>query len=612
VFHDDQHGTAIISGAALINALELVGKKIGDVQVVFCGAGAAGIACAEMYLKLGVKRENVLFVDTVGVIYEGRTEKMNPYKQRFARDTKARTLADAMKGADVFVGVAVKDLLTPEMLKTMTAKPIVFAMANPDPEITYELATQTRSDVIMATGRSDYPNQVNNVLGFPFIFRGALDVRASAINNEMKLAAAHALAKLAREDVPEQVLKAYGVTRMQFGKEYLIPKPFDPRVLLWEAPAVAQAAMDTGVARKPLKDMGRYRESLERIMGRSREVMHLIVHKAQSATPHRLVFPEGEHDTIIRAARQLSDQRIARPVLLGRPDVIKERAAHFGFELRDYDTIDVTNSPKLALYADALYKARSRKGMTPSAAAEYVLDPTIFGLMMVRLGEAEGFVGGMFRPYPDTIKPAIQLVGLREGVSRVSALHLLVMKDRLCFCADTMVNIDPTADELAEIAVLAADTARFFDIEPRVAMLSFSSFGSVKHPLTEKVALAAEKVRKLRPELVVDGEMHLDTAVVEEIVRENYPHSRIKGDANVLIFPSLESGNIGYKLVQRLGGAESVGPILMGMRRPIGVLQHSMTVAEIVNLTAIAAVAADMYPASQRGAIAKEALAGAK
>jgi len=398
---------------------------------------------------------------------------------------------------------------------------------------------------------------------------------------------------------------------MHFGKEYLIPKPFDPRVLLWEAPAVAQAAMDSGVARMPIKDMGRYRESLERIMGRSREVMHLIVHKAQSSAPRRIVFPEGEHDTIIRAARQLSDQRIARPVLLGRPEVIKERAAHFGFELHDYETIDVATSPKLAQYADALYRARARKGMTPPAAESAVLDPTIFGLMMVRLGEAEGFVGGMFRPYPDTIKPAIQLVGLREGVSRVSALHLLVMKDRLCFCADTMVNIDPTAEELAEIAVLAADTAQVFDIEPRVAMLSFSSFGSVKHPLTEKVARAVENVRRLRPELVIDGEMHVDTAVVEEIVKENYPHSRIRGDANVLIFPSLESGNIGYKLVQRLGRAESIGPILMGMRRPVSVLQHSQTVAEIVNLAAITAVAADLYP-GRRPMGVDEALAGAR
>jgi malate dehydrogenase (oxaloacetate-decarboxylating)(NADP+) len=596
VFHDDQHGTAIISGAALVNALEIVNKKIEDVRVVFCGAGAAGIACAEMYLKLGVRRENVLMVDTVGVIWEGRTEKMNPYKARFARDTKLRTLEEAMRGADVFAGVSVKDMLTPEMLKTMAARPIVFAMANPDPEIPYDVAVAARPDVIMATGRSDFPNQVNNVLGFPFIFRGALDVRATAINDEMKLAAANALAKLAKEDVPEQVLKAYGLSRLYFGKDYLIPKPFDPRVLLWEAPAVAQAAMDSGVARKPIADMARYRESLERIMGPSREVMHLIVHKAQSHSPHRLVFPEGEHETIVRAARQIVDQRIARPVLLGRPEVIREQAAHFGFDLQDYDVIDVANSPKQAQYAGALYKLRARKGMSPSAAAQKILDPTMFALMMVRLGEADGFVGGMFQPYPDTIRPAIQLVGLREGVSRVSALHLLVMKDRLCFCADTMVNIDPTAEELAEIAVLAADTARFFDIDPRVALLSFSSFGSVPHPLTQKVAKAVDIVRRLRPELVVDGEMHVDTALVEEIVRENYPHSRIRGDANVLVFPSLESGNIGYKLVQRLGRAESIGPILMGMRKPVSVLQHSQSVAEIVNLAAITAVAADLYP----------------
>jgi len=594
VFHDDQHGTAIISGAALLNAVDIVGKKIGDVKVVFCGAGAAGIACAEMYLTLGVKRENVLFVDTVGVIYEGRTEKMNPYKARFARPTEARTLADAMKGADVFVGVSGKDLLTPEMLLTMADKPIVFAMANPDPEITYDLALATRADVIMATGRSDYPNQVNNVLGFPFIFRGALDVRAKAINNEMKLAAAHALANLAREDVPEQVLKAYGVKSMQFGREYLIPKPFDPRVLLWVAPAVAKAAMDTGVARKPIADLAKYRESLERIMGRSREVMNLVIHKAQAAPPHRLVFPEGEHDAILRTARALADQRIARPVLLGRPDVIAGKAQQLGFELHDYDTIDAANSPRRADYADALYKLRARKGMTPTEASQQVLDPTVFGLMMVRLGEADGFVGGMFKAYPETIRPAIQIVGLRDGVSRVSALQLLVLKDRLVFCADTMVIFQPTAEELAEIACLAADTARFFDVDPRVAMLSFSSFGSVRHPLAERVARATDLVRKRRPELIVDGEMHLDTAVVEEIVRENYPHSRIRGDANVLVFPSLEAGNIGYKLVQRLGKAESIGPILMGMRRPVSVLQHGMTVADIVNLSAITAVEAEI------------------
>jgi malate dehydrogenase (oxaloacetate-decarboxylating)(NADP+) len=594
VFHDDQHGTAIISGAALLNAVELVGKKIDQVKCIFSGAGAAGIACAEMYLKLGVRRENVVMIDTVGVIYKGRKEKMNPYKERFAIDTDMRTLDEAMKGADVFVGVSVKDLVTPAMLKAMADKPIVFAMANPDPEITYDLAVQTRDDVIMATGRSDYPNQVNNVLGFPFIFRGALDVRARAINDEMKLAAAHALAQLAREDVPEQVLKAYGVKRMQFGKEYLIPKPFDPRVLLWEAPAVAKAAMDTGVARRPIQDLGAYRESLERIMGRSREVMHLIVHKAQQH-PNRLVFPEGEHDVILRAARSISDQRIARPILLGRADVIADRATQLGMDPQEFEIVDPSTSPRQGQYAEALYKLRARKGMTPAMAAAKVLDPVTFGLMMVREREAEGFVGGMFQAYPETIRPAIQLIGLKEGVSRVSALQLLVLKDRLVFCADTMVNIEPTAEELAEIACLAADTARFFDIDPRVALLSFSSFGSVRHPLAERAAKAVEIVRRLRPELIVDGEMHLDTAVVEEIVRENYPHSKIRGDANVLVFPNLAAGNIGYKLVHRLGRAEAIGPILMGMRQPVSVLQHGTTVTDIVNLAAITAVAAHMY-----------------
>jgi malate dehydrogenase (oxaloacetate-decarboxylating)(NADP+) len=533
-------------------------------------------------------------VDTVGVIYEGRTAKMNPYKQRFAIDTDMRTLADAMKGADVFVGVSAKDIVTPAMLRSMADKPIVFAMANPDPEITYDLAVQTRDDVIMATGRSDYPNQVNNVLGFPFIFRGALDVRARAINDEMKLAAAKALADLAREDVPEQVLKAYGVKRMQFGKEYLIPKPFDPRVLLWEAPAVAQAAIDTGVARKPFADVEEYRHSLERFLGRSREVMQLIVHKAQQH-PHRLVFPEGEHETILRSARAIVDQRIARPILLGRSDLIADRATQLGLELSDYDIVDPSTSPRLGQYADALYRLRARKGMTPAMAQQKILDPVTFGLMMVREGEAEGFVGGMYQAYPETIRPAIQLIGLRDGVTRVSALQLLVLKDGLVFCADTMVNIEPTSEELAEIACLAADTARFFDIDPRVALLSFSSFGSVRHPLAERVARAVEIVRRARPELIVDGEMHLDTAVVEEIVRENYPHSTIKGDANVLVFPNLAAGNIGYKLVHRLGRAESIGPILMGMRKPITVLQHGTTVSDIVNLAAITAVAADMH-----------------
>jgi len=593
IFHDDQHGTAIISGAALINALEVVNKKVDQVKVVFTGAGAAGIACAELYLNLGVKKENILFIDTVGVIWEGRTEKMNPYKQRFAVDTKVRTLEEAMKGADVFVGVSAKDIVTPDMLKSMASNPIVFAMANPDPEIEYKLALSTRKDVIMASGRSDYPNQVNNVLGFPFIFRGALDVRAKAINNEMKMAASHALAKLAKEDVPEVVLRAYGVDHMEFGREYLIPKPFDPRVLTWEAPAVAKAACDTGVARKPLTDWDAYRESLERLLGPSRKVMHFVMRKARTEKPKRLVFPEGGHDSIIRAARDIVEQKIAMPVLLGHEADIRASAKRLGIEQPEFEIINVPDPKHDAGYAQKLFELRQRKGVTLPAALDMVHDPTIYGLMMVHAGDADGFVGGMFRAYPETIRPAIQILGLKPGVSRVSAAHVLVLKDRIFFCADTMVNITPNAAELAEIALLAADLAVSFGAEPKVGMLAFSSFGSVPHPISKKVSDAVEIVRAKNPKIVIDGEMHLDTAVVEEIVTKNYPHSRIKGDANILVFPDLTSGNIGYKLVQRLGNADAIGPILMGMRKPINVLQHGMTVADIVNVAAITAMSAE-------------------
>jgi malate dehydrogenase (oxaloacetate-decarboxylating)(NADP+) len=466
-------------------------------------------------------------------------------------------------------------------------------MANPDPEIPYPLAVAARKDVIMATGRSDYPNQVNNVLGFPFIFRGALDVRSKAINNEMKMAASHALAKLAKEDVPEVVLKAYGVNSMSFGREYLIPKPFDPRVLTWEAPAVAKAACDTGVARKPITDWDGYREQLERMLGPSRKVMHFVMRKARTEKPKRIVFPEGEHDSIIRAARDIVDQKIAMPVLLGNEKVIRDTAAHFGIEQIDFEIVNVPNAEKSTAYAKALYELRQRKGVTIPAAEDMVKDPTVYALMMVQTGDADGFVGGMYRAYPETIKPAIQILGLKPGVSRASAAHILVLKDRIFFCADTMVNISPNAEELAEIALLAADLATNFGAEPKVGMLAFSSFGSAPHPISKKVADAVEIVRKKNPKIVIDGEMHLDTAVVEEIVTKNYPHSRIKGDANVLIFPDLTSGNIGYKLVQRLGGADALGPILLGVRKPVNVLQHGMTVAEIVNVAAITAMSAE-------------------
>ena len=600
VFHDDQHGTAIISSAALLNGLVVVGKRIEDVRVVVSGAGAAGIACAEMFTLLGARRENILLVDSVGVVYESRLERMNPYKARFATETDRRTLADAMRGADVFLGVSARDVLTPDMLRTMAADPIVFALANPDPEIDYQLAIETRDDVVMATGRSDFPNQVNNILGFPFIFRGALDVQATTINEPMKLAAARAVAELAREEVPEQVLAAYGLHELQFGRTYLIPKPFDPRVLLRVAPAVARAAMDSGVARRPIADLAAYEEQLERTLGPSRAVMQFVVHTAQRRPPSRLVFADGEDDSVLRAVRAIVDQHIASPILIGRRSVIGPRAEAHGLQLGDDDIVDVESSTLAPRLTDRLYELRQLHGMTPVAAATRILDPTVFGLMLVCEGLADGFVGGRTRAYPDTIRPAIQLVGLRDGVSRVSALQLLALKDRLVFCADTMVNIDPSAEELAEIAILAAEAAHLFGIEPRVALLSFSSFGSVHHPLAARVARAVQLVREQRPDLVVDGEMHVDPAVVEEIARENYPNSRIQGDANVFVFPNLAAGNIGYKLVQRLGGADAIGPILLGIRRPVAVLQPGSTVSDIVNLAAITAVAADLQTSSRR------------
>ena len=446
----------------------------------------------------------------------------------------------------------------------------------------------------MATGRSDYPNQVNNVLGFPFIFRGALDVRATEINEPMKLAAVRALAALAREDVADQVLNAYGLRELHFGREYLIPKPFDPRVLLWVAPAVARAAVDSGVARRPIVDEDSYREELERILGPSREVMHLVVHKARRHPTTRLVFPDGEDDQVLRAVQAVIDQRIAQPIVLGRPEVIADRALALGIKLPPESVVEVAASPLLGELADALYQLRARKGMTPLAAQARVLDPTVFALMLLRLGLADGFVGGRAQGYPDTIRPAIQLIGLRDDVSRVSALQLLVLRDRLVMCADTMVNVDPSAEELAEIAVLAANAARLFDIEPRIAMLSFASFGSVRDEQCERVARAVSLVRDRRPDLEIDGELGVDPALTPEIAMENYPHSRVQGDANVLIFPNLAASNIGYKLVHRLGRADAVGPILMGIRKPVAVIQPGSTVTDIVNLAAITAVTADL------------------
>ena len=589
VFHDDQHGTAIISGAALLNALEIAGKKIGEIRIVINGAGASAIACAGHYINLGVRKENIVMCDSKGVIYKGRTERMNEYKARYAAETDARTLAEAIQGADAFIGLSVANCVTPEMLLSMAENPIVFALANPDPEISYELAVKTRKDVIMATGRSDYPNQVNNVLGFPFIFRGALDVRAMAINDEMKLAATRALAALAKEDVPDSVRRAYGVEDMAFGRDYIIPKPFDYRVLIWVASAVAKAAMESGVAQNPV-DIDEYKERLEGRLGKAHEVMRVMIHKAQRQ-PKRVVFPEGEQDKILRACQILVEERIAEPILLGQPEVIRAKIEALRLNLEGVPIIHPPSFPRLAEYTEHFFKIRQRKGVTRTEAGELIIHPVTFGSMMLRLGDADALIAGLSQNYPDTLRPALQVIPVREGLRRVSGMYMLITPNgRMYFLADTTVNIEPTAEDLAEIAVVTAETARGFNVEPRVAMISFSNFGSVRHPQAEKVRRAVEIIHERAPDVMVDGEMQADTAVVPRIIEERYPFSLLKGGANVLIFPNLDAGNAAYKLLQRIGGAEAIGPILMGLSKPVHVLQRGDEVSDIVNMTAIAVV----------------------
>ena len=587
VFHDDQHGTAIISGAALVNALEIVGKKIDKVKVVFSGAGAAGIACAKLYEKLGIKHENITLVDTKGVVYKGRKEGMNPYKEYFAVETKARTLADAMKGADVFCGVSGKGIVSKEMVRSMADDPVVFAMANPDPEITYEDATSARSDIIMATGRSDYPNQVNNVLGFPFIFRGALDVRAKMINDEMKIAASHALAKLAKQEVPDSVIRAYGGKKIQFGRDYIIPKPFDPRVLIWEATAVAKAAMESGVARMPIKDFEQYRDSLEARLGKSREIMRFFIHKAQTE-PKRIVFPEGEEEKILRAAQQILDEGVAKPILLGSRTLIKQRIADLGLDLAGAEIINPGKSPRFDEYVTSYYASRQRKGLTRVDAEHQMKTHNIFGMMMVEMDDADGLISGLTQHYPETVRPALQIIGKKDGARIIAGLYMMVFKNRTIFIADATVNIEPTSEDLAEIALLAAEKVQQMDMEPRVAMLSFSNFGGTKHPLADKVRMATEIVKRRAPGLVVDGEMQADTAVSPEIISEVYPFTALKEGANVLICPDLTSANIAYKLLAHLGGAVAIGPMLVGMRKPVYLLIPGSDVSDIVNITAMA------------------------
>jgi len=586
VFHDDQHGTAIISSAALSNALEIVGKKHEDIRIVISGAGASAISCAELAIRWGVKRENIMLCDSRGVIYKGRKEGMNQYKERFLVETDARTLADAVRGADVFYGLSVANVMTPDMVKSMAKDPVIFAMANPDPEIKPELAKEARKDVIIATGRSDYANQVNNVLGFPFIFRGALDVRASAINEEMKFAASQALAALAKEDVPDSVIRAYGGEPIKFGREYIIPTPLDPRVLLWEAPAVAEMAMKTGVARKPL-DIDEYREQLAFRQGKGEQVRYFFQNKARSSGgTKRVAFAEGEELKVIRAAYQIKEEGIATPILIGREDVIHENFKMLGREFNP-DIIDPRNFKDLEKYGVAYYELRNRKGVTKNDAVKFVRDPNVFGSMMVKMGDADAFVSGLTYDYPEVIRPSLQIHHTAKGATRAAGVYLMIVDDRVYLFTDATVNIDPTAEDLAEIACLAAGFAKRLELDPRVAFLSFSNFGSTPHPLSDKVRRAVELTKSNHPDLVVDGEMQADTAVVADIVEKRYPFSRVK-DANVLVFPSLESANIAYKLVARLGNAKAIGPILLGMGAPVHVMQTGDDVNDIVQIASVA------------------------
>lgn len=588
VFHDDQHGTAIISAAALANGLEIVGKQHADVRMVISGAGASAISCAELAIRWGVRRENILLVDSKGVVYKGRSEGMNKYKQRFAHETDARNLTDAVRGADVFYGLSVANVLTPEMVKGMAERPLIFAMANPDPEIRYELARETRPDAIVATGRSDYPNQINNVLGFPFIFRGALDVRARAINEEMKVAASHALADLAKEDVPDSVLRAYGVESLKFGPDYIIPKPLDPRVILWESPAVAKAAMQTGVARKQV-DLDEYREQLAYRLGKGERVRYFIMNKAKSARPlKRIVFAEGEETKIIRAAAQIVDEEIAIPILIGRPEIIKKKIAELGVDCCS-EVVDPNDFEKIDAYAKAYHELRERKGITSAHAYKRVREPNVFGPLMVKMGDADAFVSGLTYEYPQVIRPALQIHHTRAGAKLVTGVYIMIVDDRVFLFTDATVNIDPSSEDLAEIAGRAAEFAGQLELEPRVAFLSFSNFGSTPHPYQEKVARAVALFKERYPGIVADGEMQADTAVVPEIVRERYPFSAVK-DANVLVFPSLESANIAYKLLARLGNARAIGPILLGMGAPVHVLQTGDEVNDILQVAAVAAM----------------------
>ncbi|APX96097.1 NADP-dependent malic enzyme [Natronorubrum daqingense] len=590
VFHDDQHGTAIICGAALLNAVDIAGKELENLSVTFSGAGAAALATARFFVSLGVEKENITMVDIDGVLTTDRAESgdLDPYSREFARDVPDGGLEGALEDADVFVGLSVGGIVSEEMIRSMAADPIVFAMANPDPEIDYETAKNARDDtVIMATGRSDYPNQVNNVLGFPFIFRGALDVRAAEINEAMKVAAAKAIADLAKADVPDAVRKAYGDQPLQFGPEYIIPKPLDPRVLFEVAPAVARAAMDSGSARTEI-DPEEYVERLEARLGKSREMMRTVFNKAKS-DPKRIALAEGANERIVRAAAQIADREIAAPVLIGDAAEIETTISALGLEF-DPDVVDPSTSAVEA-YVDALYERRQRKGVTRTEATERIRDSNYFASVMVDQGDADAMLTGLTNHYPSALRPPLQVIGTAPETDYAAGVYMLTFKNRVVFLADTTVNQDPDEEVLAEITRHTADLARRFNVEPRAALLSYSDFGSVDNEGTRKPRRAARRLRDdPAVDFPVDGEMQADTAVVEDFLTGSYEFSDLEEPANVLVLPNLEAGNICYKLLQRLGGAEAIGPMLVGMDRPVHVLQRDDDVSDIVNLAAVATV----------------------
>lgn len=586
VFHDDQHGTAIISGAALLNAAEIAGKALGSLQVVVNGAGASGVACADLYLRLGIDPSNLLLLDSRGVIHTDRVDGMNRFKERFAANTELRTLAEAIKGADVFVGLSKANVLTPEMLLSMADSPIVFALANPDPEIEYGLAKATRADAIIATGRSDHPNQVNNVLCFPSVFRGALDVEATSINAEMELAAVRALADLAKYQVPDSVRRIYTSEQLGFGPEYIIPKPFDPRVTPEVAGKVAEVAISSGAATKRI-ELEDYRQALMVRLDSSQEVFQMILDRAKE-DPRRIVMPEGDHEKILRAAFVLRQERIARPVLLGDREQILRKAEELMLPTDGWEIIEPQHSPHLEQYAQDLFRLRQRKGCTYESAHEMLRDRIAFACMMVRCGDADGVVAGIARHYPETLRTVLQIIDKRSGVRKVSGLYMMIRQRKIYLLADTTVNIDPSPEDLAEIAMLAARRAQRLGIVPRVALLSFSNFGSARNPDSERVTRAAEICSKLDPGLIVDGEMQADTALDPDISEEFFPFSRLQSEANVLIFPNLAAANIAYKLLRQFASARSVGPILMGMAKPVAVLQKGFNVEEVITMSAVA------------------------